>query len=57
MEMQKIKRSLDNLDTKKNKVGELTFPNIKTFTKIKTRKNNRELDSRSYHTKNEFWVL
>ena len=55
--MQKIKRSLDNLDTKKNKVGELTFPHIKTFTKIKTRKNNRELDSRSYQTKNEFWVL
>ena len=37
MEMQKIKRSLDNLDTKKNKVRELTFPNIKTFTKIKQR--------------------
>ena len=36
MEMQKIKRSLDNRDKKKkNKVGKLTFPNIKTFIKVK----------------------
>ena len=52
VEMQKIERSLDSLNTKKNKVAELTSPNSKTFTKVKRRQERTES-----LTKNEFWVL